>query len=282
MTTALRILQLNSGLGGGGTDDQCLRLAQGLRLLGQTVWVGGPEEGAGATLCRSLDVPLQPMRRTGLLKLGDIVAAARFLRAQSVDVIHAHHGRDYWRAVLAARLGGARSKVVLTRHMAFSPSSWASRHFLLDRVDAVIAVSHFVARVLKEGVYEPDSPDPVRRARPPLRGNHAQIEVVPNGVDTARFRPQPALAQRRAWRLAPEHYALGVVGAYGGPRGKGQREFLEAAARLYAARCVQSVTLPVVHRDVVPKHLGAGIGTARVKRRRLALRRRGAAEHLAR
>jgi len=42
--------------------------------------------------------------------------------------------------------------VVLTRHMAKSPSTWFSRRFVLGQCDALIAVSDFVARVLREGV----------------------------------------------------------------------------------------------------------------------------------
>jgi len=88
--------------------------------------------------------------------------------------------------------------------------------------------------VLREGVYEPGSPEPERRFRPPMRGNHSKICVIHGGIDTDSFRPLDASAQRREWGLAPEHFAFGVVGAYPLPRGKGQREFLQAAARVSA------------------------------------------------
>lgn len=38
----LRVLHLNSLLTGGGTDDQCVKLAAGLDRLGQKVWLAGP------------------------------------------------------------------------------------------------------------------------------------------------------------------------------------------------------------------------------------------------
>jgi glycosyltransferase involved in cell wall biosynthesis len=41
------------------------------------------------------------------------------------------------------------------------------------------------------------------------------------------------VAQRQAWNLGPQHFAFGVVGGYDRPRGKGQREFLAAAARVH-------------------------------------------------
>ena len=63
-------------------------------------------------------------------------------------------------------------------------------------------------------------------------------------------------------------------------------EGLAAARRLVveqnAAGSVEPVALPVIHRDVVAEDLGAGVRAARVEDRGLALRRRRAAEHLAR
>jgi glycosyltransferase involved in cell wall biosynthesis len=99
----------------------------------------------------------------------------------------------------------------------------------------VIAVSEFVAKILREGVYEPDSPEPERRARPPLRGDHGKIHVVYGGIDTAKFKPADAEAMRRELGLQPGLYAFGVAGGYTLPRGKGQREFLAAAARMHQA-----------------------------------------------
>jgi glycosyltransferase involved in cell wall biosynthesis len=89
-----------------------------------------------------------------------------------------------------------------------------------------------VAKVLREGVYEPNSPTPERRSRPPLKGDHSKIHVIYGGIDTERFRPIEAAAQRKDWGLAPEHFAFATIGGYDLPRGKGQREFLLAAARV--------------------------------------------------
>jgi glycosyltransferase involved in cell wall biosynthesis len=150
-----------------------------------------------------------------------------------MQIVHGHHGRDLWPAILAARLAGTKPKIVLTRHMAKSPGSRASRRFLLGQCDALIAVSEFVAKVLREGVCEPQSLEAERRARPPLRGNHAKIHVIYGGIETAKFRPADAADKRRELGLQPGDYAFAVAGGYDWPRGKGQREFLAAAARLH-------------------------------------------------
>jgi glycosyltransferase involved in cell wall biosynthesis len=233
-TTALRVAHLNSLLRGGGTDDQCVKLAVGLRKLKQCVWLAGPDGRDFAQVVRSLEIPWHVTPPEGPMKCRLILSAANFIRRERIQIVHGHHGRDLWPTVLAAQLSGVRPKVVLTRHMAKSPSSWFSRRFLLGQCDALIAVSKFVEKVLREGAYEPDAVEAERRARPPLQGDLSRIRVVYGGIDTNRFRPMDASQQRRDWGLAPEHFAFGVVGGYDLPRGKGQREFLQAAARISA------------------------------------------------
>ena len=214
----LRIVHLNSLLTGGGTDDQCVKLAAQLHRLGQQVIIAGPAGRAFAPVIAQLGAPFFD---TGARanKLQFILRAARFIRREKMQIVHGHHGRDIWPTLLAARLAGTKPKIVLTRHMAKSPASPASRHFLLGQCDALIAVSEFVAKVLREGAYEPQSPEEERRVRPPLRGNHAKIHVIPGGIDTTRFRPADAAAKRRELGLQPGDYGFAVVGGFGLPRG---------------------------------------------------------------
>ncbi len=228
----IRVLHLNSMLHGGGTDDQCAAMVSGLTQLGQAASVAGPPGRRFIAQLAARGAPFLPLPSEGPLKLGFILGAARLIRRERAQIVHAHHGRDFWPAVFAARLSGRRPRVVLTRHLAKSAGSGFTRALLLNRCAAVIAVSAFVARVLREGVYEPDAGELERRARPPLRGDHSRIHVIYGGIDTARFRPADASAQRREWGLAPGDYAFAVVGSYDLPRGKGQREFLQAAARV--------------------------------------------------
>ena len=226
-----RIFQLDSLLTGGGTDDQCVKLAAGLHRLGGRVILAGP---GGSEFIKTIAAARVPFFDTGngASQLQFILRAARIIRREKIQIVHAHHGRDYWPAIFAAKMSGARPKIVLTRHLAKSPASPASRHFLLGQCDALIAVSEFVARVLREGVYEPESPEEERRRRPPLCGEHGKIRVIYGGIDTARFRPCDAAETRRALGLSAEHYGFAVVGGYDLPRGKGQREFLAAAVRM--------------------------------------------------
>ena len=229
----LRILHLNSLLTGGGTDDQCVRLAQGLRQLGHDVWVAGPFAREFSKIARDYGLSFHAIPPLGLAKLRFIFSVAGLIKRERIQILHAHHGRDIWPAILAAKLSGIRPKIVVTRHLAKSLHSWTSRWFLLHQSDAFIAVSNFTAKILREGVYEPASRDPKRQARPPLFGDHSKINVVYCGIDTVSFRPFDAQELRRNWGLAPQHFAFAVVGGYDYPRGKGQREFLRAAAWIH-------------------------------------------------
>ncbi len=228
------VVHLNSLLTGGGTDDQCVKLACGLKQLGHDVRVAGPEGRDFSKVVGGCGVNFEPTPAEGPLKIRFILSVAKRIRRHRIQIVHGHHGRDLWPTVLAARISGCGPKVVLTRHMAKSPSSWFSRRFLLGQCDAVIAVSEFVAKVLREGAYEPNSAEPERRARRPLVGDHTKIHVIYGAIDTDRFWPMEARQQRQAWGLGPEDFAFGFVGGYDRPRGKGQREFLQAAAQVCA------------------------------------------------
>ena len=195
--------------------------------------MAGPAGREFSKVVAQLELPFCPVP-DGPLKLPLIFATARLVRQKRIQILHARHGRDYWPAVLAARLSGAGPKVVLSRHLAKSPGSWTSRRFLLGQCDAMAAVSEFVAKVLRKGDSDPTSDNPERHYRPPMAGDLSKIQVVYGGFDMDRFQPRESEPQRRAWGLNADHYAFGVVGGYPLPRGKGQREFLRAAARIAA------------------------------------------------
>jgi glycosyltransferase involved in cell wall biosynthesis len=227
----MRILHLNSLLTGGGTDDRSVRIAHALARLGLEVSMAGPAHREFSKVAQQLGLPFHPVRPRGLPL---VWGTARVIRREKIQILHARHGRDYWPAIFAARLSGRRPRIVLSRHLAKSPGSWASRHFLLSQCDAMVAVSHFVAKVLRDGDTDPTSDNPERHCRLPMLGDHSKIHVVYGGFDMDRFKPGEAGEQRAAWGLEPRHYAFAVVGTYDRPRGKGQPEFLKAAAQISA------------------------------------------------
>jgi glycosyltransferase involved in cell wall biosynthesis len=233
MNPPLKILHLNSMLTGGGTDDRAVRIAHALQEFGHAVWMVGPGGREFSEVAEQLGLVFKPTPE-GPLKLALILRAARLIPRHQIQIIHASHGRDYWPAILAARLAGTRPKIVISRHLAKSPGTWLSRRFLLSQCDAIVAVSHFVAKVLREGDADPGSDNPERHFRAPMRGDLSKIHVLYGGFEMGRFRPGDGAVQRTAWGVEPRHFVFAVVGGYDFPRGKGQPEFLQAAARVRA------------------------------------------------
>lgn len=233
----MKVLQLNTLLTGGGTDDQCIQLSVGLLRQGVDVSLAGPgDRELSAAVCRG-GVPLLDTTGEGPIKLRYIAAVARLIRRHRIQIVHAHHGRDYWPAILAARLSGRRPLLVLSRHLAKSPGSWPGRRWVLGLCDSLVACSHFVAKVLREGDRDSSSPEVERHWRPPMYGDHRKIRVIYGGFELERFSPADAndaavRTLRAAWGVGSEAFVFGVVGGFSLPRGKGQREFLAAAARV--------------------------------------------------
>jgi glycosyltransferase involved in cell wall biosynthesis len=215
----LRVLQVNSLFSGGGADNQTLELATGLRELGEEVMLAVPRGSRWEPLARQRKLALETFAARGPLKLAMILHWARILRERDIQVLHVHQGRDYWPGILAARLAGRGTRVVVTRHLMTRPRL-VSRWLLLSMSD-VIAVSGAALAVLQRE----------------LRGPAARLHQIYGGIDVNAFQPArgPASESFRAQQgWAPDAVAFGVVGAYGLPRGKGQLEFLAAAARMRA------------------------------------------------
>ena len=214
----LRILQLNSIFNGGGADNQTLELAAGLRELGDDVTLAIARGSRLEPRARQMpELRVETFSRKGALKLSLIGSLIKLLRADRIQIIHAHPGRDYWPAILAARLAACGTRVVITRHLMTKPRR-LSRLMLL-RMSDVVAVSRAVEAVLQRE----------------LRGPRERLHQIYGGVDVTLFRPGPTpasrtLRQQQGWR--DEDVVFGVVGFLNLPRGKGQIEFLEAAGRL--------------------------------------------------
>ena len=254
-----RVLQLNSRLRGGGTDNQCLALSQGLAKRGWTVEIAGPPDAPLSPEAAKLSLHELPRFRPH-----QILSLARLLRVARPRILHAHHGDDYWTALLASRLVQTRPLVVFTRHLAKSPRSPLSRDHLFSNADAVIAVSSFVAQVLQRGHDDPASPVPERHHRHPCRIDPKKLHVIHTGIDTHLFQPKEpsfSAAARRKLRLKDKEIAFGVVGGFDLPVGKGQRVFLRAAkevmSRLPGARFLLAGTGTLEHalREDI-QHLG--------------------------
>lgn len=103
---------------------------------------------------------------------------ATALKADAIDVIHAHQYTPFFYSAIAARLAGTGARVVFTEHGRHFPDvvswkrRWTNRLVLRHFADAITAVCDFSARALVEKDGFPAG----------------SITTIPNGIDFSRYR----------------------------------------------------------------------------------------------
>ncbi len=141
----MKILQVCSVTTFGGGERHLADLSRALADLGHEIYaasvIGSPIWTELSFLPSANMLPLS--RRNYLNR---VLALARFLRVNNIEIVHAHAARDYHLATLAGRIA-PRSRLVLTRHALF-PLSRINR-ILLNPVDRMIAVSQAVAESVR-------------------------------------------------------------------------------------------------------------------------------------
>jgi glycosyltransferase involved in cell wall biosynthesis len=129
-------------------------------------------------------------------------ALAAHIRRLSPDIIHTHNLGPLIYTALAAPFG-RRCRIVHGEHAELTPSELAPhrrliRRLLYRRVDRVHTVSHSLRESLVRQGFRAD-----------------RIEVIANGVDTARFQPGSMEEARRETGLPLDATILGLVGRFG-------------------------------------------------------------------
>lgn len=194
-----------------------------LHLFSDWKWTGPAEpalELAGALLARGLDVrfacsPLpfdardavekrarergiEPITRFALRKhfcvlqnFRDAAALAGYLRAEEIDVVHAHRLQDHWVAAMAIRRCGRRVRLVRTCYDGV-PQRKSLRNRLLyrSRTDLLIDVSReayqadgSAFRLNRRIVYIPPAVDTNRFDRAKVEGNlRAELGIPPDAM----------------------------------------------------------------------------------------------------
>src|SRR5437763_12805931 len=184
----MRTLHICSARSIGGGEKHVASLANSLAQRGHDVFVALAPDSPLRVLLQ--DVPRDhiielPMRNA--LSLGSAWKLARLARSHAVQIIHAHVGRDYPLAALAA--GRSSAQLVLTRHVVF-PLGRVHK-MTLRRTARVIAVSQPVADALRsQAIFKSEI-----------------IQVIHNGVDVESFAPAKTTAPLNQKKLR-----VGTVG----------------------------------------------------------------------
>ncbi|MFD5478985.1 glycosyltransferase [Streptomyces hawaiiensis] len=199
----MKALHIITGLGVGGAEQQLRLLLRHLPLDCDVVTLTNPgtvAAGLAADGVRVLDLGM-----AGNRDLAALPRLVRVIRSGGYQLVHTHLYRACLYGRIAARLAGVRA-VVATEHslgdsqMEGRPLNAGVRALYLagERLGrTTVAVSPTVAERLRRwGVPGP------------------RIEVVPNGIDVARFRFDAARRHdtRRRLGLPDDAYVIGAVG----------------------------------------------------------------------
>ena len=215
------ILQVLPALRSGGVERGTLEIAEAQIAAGFRAIVasaGGEMVPALEALgAKHITLPLTAKSPWAMWR--NAAALAALARAEGVALIHARSRAPAWSALLAARRMDL--PFVTPYHGAYNEGFPGKRLYnsVMARGDRVIAISHFIAELIRarHGVAE------------------SRLRVIPRGVDPRRFDPALVTAER----LAALRAAWGV--AEGQPiimlparvtRWKGQMVLVEAMAQL--------------------------------------------------
>ncbi|MCA3357944.1 MAG: glycosyltransferase family 4 protein [Roseomonas sp.] len=215
------LLQVLPALRSGGVERGALEIAEAQIAAGFRAIVasaGGEMVPALEALgAKHITLPLTAKSPFAIWR--NAAALAALARAEGVALIHARSRAPAWSALIAARRVGL--PFVTTYHGAYNEGFPGKRLYnsVMARGDRVIAISHFIADLIRTRHGVPES----------------RLRVIPRGVDPRRFDPALVGAERldrlrTAWGL-PEGRPMIMLPARV-TRWKGQMVLVEAMARL--------------------------------------------------
>lgn len=195
----LRIALVTTGLRLGGAEQQVAALASRFAALGHAVLVVSLTAGREVALPGEVATVSLAMRKAPWSIAAALLQARRLLRQWQPDVLHSHmvHANLFARALVA--LGGM-PPLICTAHSAREGGK--ARMLAYRWTDRLAALTTHVSAEGRQRMI-------ALRAVPEER-----IAVVPNGIDTGRFRPDPACraATRAALGIAPGQRLVMHVG----------------------------------------------------------------------
>jgi glycosyltransferase involved in cell wall biosynthesis len=215
------ILQVLPKLDTGGAERVAIEIAEGLTTAGHRALLacdgGVLTQAALRAGAEILVLPLDTKSPLAIRRNAGRLAA--LIKAQKVDIVHAHSRAPAWSAYWAARRTG--KKFVTTYHGTYSENAPFKRRYnaIMAAGDRVVAVSEFIAERI--------------RARHPDIGD--KLVVIPGGVDPKKFDPASVLGDRAVrlaqnWRLPLGAPTILLPGRLTGR--KGQINAISALARL--------------------------------------------------
>lgn len=221
----MKILQINSLNIWRGGEVHVFLLCRRLMSRGDSVVLACRNGSPISQKAKGAAIPVINLPLRNAIDICSAWNLAHYCRKNSIDLIHAHNGRDYWIAVLT-KWFCPKLKIVITRHILGPLKDTPLHRWLWDKVDRVIAVSQAVKNDLT--VFP-----------------SKKLSRVYNGIDTQLFANASSGTLRQELGLAATTKIVGMIGRI--HPSKGQWTFLRSIPAVLSA-----------HPDTVFVVIGAG------------------------
>jgi len=154
---ALRVLHLAANRWWTGSADPIIQLVAGLRRRGHHVLLGVTPGDRFEAKAREAGLPLVDglslrVRPSPIPLMRDVARLRALVRAERIDVVHAHHSHDHWLSVLIRprSTDGARPPLLRTYHNARSVKRGVAATALHRRTAVAFAVSRQIEARCRE------------------------------------------------------------------------------------------------------------------------------------
>jgi glycosyltransferase involved in cell wall biosynthesis len=217
-TSSMKVLQLNSMNIWRGGEVHVLLLCRQLISLGVNVTLTCRSGSIVDQKAREAKIPVINLPLKGTIDLKSSWTLANYCRKNSIDIIHAHNGRDYWMANWA-KFFNPKLKVVITRHILAPFKNTPLHRWIYKKVDQVITVSQAVKKAIT--IFPPE-----------------KITVVYNGIDIEKFATAAPGTLCQELGISAQTKIVGMVGRVN--PSKGHLTFFQSIPEILA-KCPDTV-----------------------------------------
>ncbi|MFQ5751137.1 MAG: glycosyltransferase, partial [bacterium] len=203
MGRPIRVLHITQHLEIGGLETLIVELCRhvdDVRFRSQVLCLNGYNPNYKAKLSR-LGIPVTLIKKKRKFDLSFFKRVIMFLKAEKIDVVHAHGGVQFY-SVLCGKLAGI-NKIIYTAHglpVEHSFQTHCENHIFSVMVDRIVAVSEEIKKDCA--------------ARLPL--GRKKLGLIINGVDVNVFRPRNGSVDSDRFKeqldIPPDKIIIGSVG----------------------------------------------------------------------
>ena len=167
----MKILHIDTQKGFRGGEQQLIWLVEGLSELGIESAVACKKEEKLYERCLKNNITVLPLSGNQIVDIFKIAKTSK-----DFDIMHAHAAKSHTVCAFAKILN--KKRLVYTRRVDYKPKNNIITHFKYKKTDKIVAISHFVADVLKSSLKIEGSVDVVYSATDTELQNKIDMDKV--------------------------------------------------------------------------------------------------------